>query len=59
METPQKAAFPNHNKLSRPIYQGERGAKVVMRPGSTDLLKVPSRFGNNLHYPDGHKEIQK
>lgn len=59
MENQQKATYPNENKLTRPLYQGERGAKIVMRPGSEDLLKMPSRFGNNLHYPDGRKETTK
>lgn len=59
MQNPQKATYPNLNKIDRPIYQGERGLKLAHRAGSDDLAKAPSRFGNTLHYPDGRKETTK
>lgn len=34
-------------------YKGITMEQVASRPNSLNVLKMPSRFGNNLHYPTG------
>lgn len=38
------------DRLNRPPL---KALKFVMRAGSKDMLKHPSRMGNTLYYPDG------
>lgn len=38
------------DRLNRPLL---KPMKIVVRPGSQDILQYPSRMGNNLYYPNG------
>ena len=42
---------------NRPTLKGMDIARVVLRPGSLDILMKPSRIGNSLFYPDGRVEV--
>jgi len=48
------------SKEMKPVAKGEyrtRGAYFKnVRPGSMDILKAPSRFGDSLFYPRGYDE---
>jgi len=37
----------------RATYKGSELGDNCVRPGAYDALKLPSRFGNKLHYRDG------
>ena len=39
------------------VYDGKELRKEAVRPGSTDTWNLPSRFGNEIRYPDGKSEI--
>ena len=44
------------DKVNRPPLDTKKLISIVHRPGSLDLLKQPSRIGDSLFFPDGHKE---
>lgn len=57
MKKRNELAQPNtFNVMMRPALRGMTMAKIVLRPGSLDVLAKPSRIGNTLFYPDGRRE---
>ena len=43
------------NKMAG-LYDGKELRKEAVRPGATDTWNLPSRFGNEIRYPDGKSE---
>lgn len=57
--TNQKNGLVPHqlmDRVNRPPLNTKKLASIVVRPGSLDLLKQPSRIGESLFYPDGRQE---
>lgn len=51
----KKAAVEKIDKFAR-LY---RGFKLIVRPGSMDFMKYPTRIGNTLFYIDNNGNYQK
>lgn len=53
-----QTAQPNtFSVMMRPPLRGMTLDRIVLRPGSLDVLAKPSRMGNTLFYPDGRQEV--
>lgn len=58
MKKKLQAAGPNtFNVLTRSALRGMTLERIVLRPGSLDVLAKPSLMGKTLFYPDGRQEV--
>lgn len=57
MKKNQPAQPNTFNVMMRPPLRGITMERIVLRPGSLDVLAKPSRIGNTLFYPEGRREV--